>query len=255
MSAPALRVHGAAKRYPDAERDVFSRVDLEVGAGETLSLVGPSGCGKSTLIRALAGLEPLTGGRIERADPERHPALVLQRPALLPWLDVRENVRAGHRFAVNRGARERVDVDELLVDFGVAHLADRHPDGLSGGQRQLVAMARAMAVDPDVLLLDEPFAALDPAARETLQDWLRALVDRRGVACVIVTHDPDEALHLGHRVGLLLRGTPGLARTWTTGRIHRDALAAAPERRELLDLYETRVRAGRAAADPVPEAA
>lgn len=248
MSAPAVRVTGAAKRYPGADADVFSRLDLEVAAGETFALVGPSGCGKSTLVRALAGLEPLSDGRIERADDRRHPVLVSQRPALLPWLDVRENVRLGHRFAQNAGRRAAVDVDELLVDFGVAHLADRYPDGLSGGQRQLVAVARAMAVDPDVLLLDEPFAALDPAARETLQDWLRTLVDRRGVAAVIVTHDPDEALHLGHRVGLMLRGAVGLARTWDTGRLDRDALAAAPARAELLSLYETRVRAGRGAA-------
>ncbi|MGX6448373.1 ABC transporter ATP-binding protein, partial [Patulibacter sp. S7RM1-6] len=244
MSAAAVRVTDASKRYPGADADVFSGLDLEVAPGETFALVGPSGCGKSTLVRALAGLEPLTAGRIERSDADRHPVLVSQRPALLPWLDVRENVRLGHRYATNARRRQGIDVDALLVDFGVAHLADRYPDGLSGGQRQLVAVARAMAVGPDVLLLDEPFAALDPAARVTLQDWLRDLVDRRGVAAVIVTHDPDEALYLGHRVGLLLRGSSGLARTWATGRIPREQLAAAPARAELLALYETRVRAG-----------
>jgi ABC-type nitrate/sulfonate/bicarbonate transport system ATPase subunit len=248
MGAPALRLTRAAKRYPGTHADVFTGVDLELQTGETFALVGPSGCGKSTLLRALAGLEDLTQGTIESADPRRRPALVIQRPALLPWLDAHANVRLGHRYAVNREAARRVDVDELLEDFGLAHLAHHYPDELSGGQRQLVAIARAMATEPSVLLLDEPFAALDPASRRALQDWVRTLADTRRPTIVIVTHDPDEALHLGHRVGLLRRGVPGIGPIWATGRPAREELHALPERAELLSLYETRVRAG---AEPV----
>jgi sulfate transport system ATP-binding protein/sulfonate transport system ATP-binding protein len=249
MGAPAIRLTGARKRYPGAHDDVFRDVDLELHPGETFALVGPSGCGKSTLLRVLAGLDELTEGHIERADERRHPALVLQRPALLPWLDVRENVRLGHRYAANREAAARIDVDALLAEFGLAELADRTPDSLSGGQAQLVAVARAMAADPDVLLLDEPFAALDPASRAAMQDWLRGIVAEHGVTAVLVTHDPDEALFLGDRVGLLRRGVPGIGPIWTTGRPDRSALAGLPARAELLSLYETRVRAGR---EPVP---
>jgi ABC-type nitrate/sulfonate/bicarbonate transport system ATPase subunit len=248
VGAPALVLTGARKRYPGLQADVFSGIDLELHAGETFALVGPSGCGKSTLLRALAGLEDLTEGAFVAGDPARRPALVIQRPALLPWLDARANVLLGHRYAANREAARRVDVDELLEDFGLAHLAHHHPDELSGGQRQLVAIARAMATEPSVLLLDEPFAALDPASRRALQDWVRTLADTRRPTIVIVTHDPDEALHLGHRVGLLRRGVPGIGPVWETGRPARDELAALPERAELLSLYETRVRAG---AEPV----
>lgn len=243
-----IRVKAALRRYPGAAADAFAGIDLELEPGTTFALVGPSGCGKSTLLRALAGLDRLDGGRIERADPDRHPVLVTQRPALLPWLDVRENVRYGHRLAANRGAAARVDLDALLIDFGIAHLADRHPDELSGGQQQLVAIARAIATDPDVLLLDEPFAALDPAARRTLQDWLRGLAAARALTIVIVTHDPDEALYLGDRVGLLRRGVPGIAPVWRPGRPDRDRLPFLPERRELLAGYETGVRIGAEAA-------
>jgi sulfate transport system ATP-binding protein/sulfonate transport system ATP-binding protein len=248
VGAPTVRVSGAAKRYAGTAGDVFSGIDLELHAGETFALVGPSGCGKSTLLRGLAGLDPLSEGTIERADSRRRPALVLQRPALLPWLDVRENVRLGHRFRANRAAAAAVDLDAVLADFGVAHLAGHYPDELSGGQQQLVAIARALATEPDMLLLDEPFAALDPAARRTLQDWLRRLTETRNAAVVIVTHDPDEALYLGHRVGLLRRGVRGIAPVWAAGRPGRDELPALPARAELLSLYDTRIRAGRAVA-------
>ncbi|MDO8212361.1 ABC transporter ATP-binding protein [Conexibacter sp. CPCC 206217] len=253
--APAIRVRGARARHPGSPQDVFSAVELELTAGETFALVGPSGCGKSTLLRALAGLQPLVAGTIERADPTRRPTLVLQKPALLPWLDVRENVRLGHRFAANRDAARRIDADELLRGFGIAPLAARYPDELSGGQQQLVAFARAIATDPDVLLLDEPFAALDPATRRSMQDWLRDLASERGQTTVLVTHDPDEALHLGHRVGLLRRGVPGIGPVWDAGRAERCDLPDLPARRELLALYETGVRARPAQAPTTTTAA
>ncbi len=235
----------ARKRYPGADADVFRGIDLELRTGETFALVGPSGCGKSTLLRALAGLEELSEGTVEPGDPSRRPALVIQRPALLPWLDARANVQLGHRYAANREASRRVDGDALLQAFGLAHLGDHYPDELSGGQRQLVAIARAMATEPGVLLLDEPFAALDPASRQALQDWVRTLADTLAPTIVIVTHDPDEALHLGHRVGLLRRAVAGIGPVWETGRPARAELPGLPERAELLSLYETHVRAGR----------
>jgi len=247
VGTPALRVARARLRYPRTDEDAFSQVDLEVRPGETFALVGASGCGKSSLLRALAGLQPLTAGEIARAE-DRPPALVLQRPSLLPWLDVRANVALPHRFGAHRDVAGRIDPDLLLRDFGLEALADQVPAELSGGQQQLVAIARAMATDPGVLLLDEPFAALDPAARRVLQDWLRRHSERRGLTAVLVTHDPDEALYLGHRIGLLRRGRPGIGPIWATNRPPRAALATLPAREELLDHYETNVTAG---ADPV----
>ncbi len=242
---------GARLRYAQADHDAFSGVDLEVHAGETFALVGSSGCGKSSLLRVLAGLQDPTAGEVTRAG-DRAPALVLQRPALLPWLDVRANVALPHRFAAHREVARRIDPAALVDDFGLTALARQLPEELSGGQQQLVSIARAMATDPGVLLLDEPFAALDPAARRVLQDWLRVHSERRGLSAVLVTHDADEALYLGDRVGLLRRGRPGIGPVWEPGRPDRDDLPRLTAREELLSHYETDVTAG---IDPVVELA
>lgn len=190
-------------------RKVIDNLDLQVQRGEVLVIVGGSGVGKTTLLHALAGLGKVDGGAIEIASS----GLVFQQPLLLPWLTVRQNVKLGFKFKANRAkvsGGKRVlndDVDALLAKLGIAQLADRKPSELSGGQAQRVAIARTIITKPDVLLLDEPFSALDAATRANLQQWLLGLRDTLALTIVLVTHDIDEAITLGDRIVLL--GEPG----------------------------------------------
>ncbi|HXI17581.1 MAG TPA: ABC transporter ATP-binding protein [Chloroflexota bacterium] len=262
MGTLALRVTGGAKRYHGTGRDglVFDRVDLEVEHGEVFALLGPSGCGKSTLLRAVAGLEPLSTGRIElgrgvRATPTRAVGVVFQEPRLLPWLSVAENVRLGLRYRANRHAarearRERGEpVDQALRDFGLDGLAHAYPEELSGGQAQRVSLARTVVTEPSILLLDEPFAALDPRTRATLQDWLLDVVRRRDLTVLLVTHDVEEALYLGNRVGLMCACPGTIVRTWDAGhtdgaRRERSDARLQAIRREILSEYQSDVPDG-----------
>lgn len=204
----AVNVTGLRHRLPGG-RELFADLDLQVRAGETLVLLGPSGVGKSTLLRILAGLETPAGGRLRlgtagNGDGQDHNhAVVFQKPLLYPWLSVRENVALGGRFRALRGRVDTGYVDELLTQFGIAELADAHPDQISGGQAQRVAVVRAAATRPEILLLDEPFSALDPVTRADSQRWLVGVTAELGVTTVMVTHDVDEALIVGSRIALL----------------------------------------------------
>lgn len=199
--APLLRLERVVRRHPGASRAVLDGVDLEVRRGEAFAVLGPSGSGKSSLLRAVAGLDEIDAGRIER--PERPGAVVLvpQRPALLPWRTVRENVELGARFASTRERVTGARVDALLEVLGIAELADRLPCELSGGQAQRVAFGRALAVSPSLLLLDEPFSALDVALRGALRSWLRGLITELRLTVLLVTHDIDEAVDVADHVG------------------------------------------------------
>ena len=204
----AVSVTGLRHRLPGG-RVLFDDLDLTVHAGESLVLLGPSGVGKSTLLRLLAGLEVPVGGELRvgsrdaRDDRGHSYAVVFQKPLLYPWLSVRENVALGGRFRALRGRVDRAHVDELLEHFGIAELADARPDEISGGQAQRVAVVRAAATRPEILLLDEPFSALDPVTRADSQRWLVGVTADLGVTTVMVTHDVDEALVVGSRVALL----------------------------------------------------
>jgi sulfate transport system ATP-binding protein/sulfonate transport system ATP-binding protein len=223
MGAVALRVTGGAKRYhrDGREQAVFDSVNLELQRGEIFALLGPSGCGKSTLLRAIAGLEPLSAGQIEIMPPagrregatSRLVGTVFQEPLLLPWLNVAENVRLGLRYQANRAAAA-VSVEQALADFGLAPVAGVYPDELSGGQAQRASLARTVVTQPSLLLLDEPFAALDPRTRAALQDWLLGVVRRHRLTVLLVTHDVDEALYLGDRVGVMGSRPSTITRIW-----------------------------------------
>lgn len=218
MGTFAVRVTGAAKSYgrtPNT-RPVLRGLDFSVRPGEFVVVLGPSGCGKSTLLRALAGLEELDGGSIEWSGQDARPPIgvVFQQPLLMPWLTVRENIRFGGRYQANHARFETARAEELLSRFGLAELADSYPDQLSGGQAQRVAVARAAAIRPHLLLLDEPFSALDPTTRHDLQDWLRSTTSALGLTTVLVTHDVSEALSLGDRIALL-DGSGAVGRTWS----------------------------------------
>lgn len=229
MGNTALTVTRASKTYASAASPALDDVDLVLGKGEVLVILGPSGSGKSTLLRAIAGLEPLDSGSINFENPDERLAVVFQQPALLPWLTVRENIAVGGRYRRNADRFHHTNVDELLDILGLEEQAGSYPDELSGGQAQRTAVGRALAIRPDILLLDEPFSALDPAIRSGLQSWLRELIDRLKLTVLIVTHDVDEALTLGDRIGFF-GGPNGFSREWS---IQDDELA----REDILAYY------------------
>ena len=199
MSAPLVDVAISSKRF--AGKRVLADIAFQVHPGEIVSLVGPSGCGKSTLLRVIGGLDTDYEGRVEvlghtpRLD-SREIGFVFQEPRLLPWLTVAQNIGFGAGPAGGRDPK----VADLLAEVGLADFADAYPKQLSGGMAQRAAIARALFTSPALLLLDEPFSALDPFTRARLQDLLLSVAARRGATLVLVTHDIDEAVYLGDRV-------------------------------------------------------
>lgn len=245
MAVVPLRLTGAAKRYPEGAHGtpIFHAIDLEVADGEIVALLGPSGCGKSTLLRVIAGLEPLSDGVMEIAADdgrERSVGMVFQQPLLLPWLTVAENVGLGLRYAANEHARRDGAVEELLREFGLAELANAYPEQLSGGQAQRASFARTVATRPRLILLDEPFAALDPLTRSSLQNWLLAIQQSLGLTVIIVTHDVEEAVYLGDRVALMSPAPGTIRHSWTLERGREDRRgdrALVRAREEILARY------------------
>ncbi|WP_409435723.1 ABC transporter ATP-binding protein [Mycobacterium sp. SMC-14] len=203
MGTESVRVARGSKRFGAVT--VLREINFSVGDGEFVAVLGSSGSGKSTLLRVLAGLESLDGGTVTwNSDGNRQrTGVVFQRPLLMPWLSVADNVAYARRFAAHRADFDQARATELMTRFGVDQLADRYPDQLSGGQAQRVAILRAVATNPRLLLLDEPFSALDPTTRTDLQGWLAQLAAELRVTVVLVTHDVDEALRLAERVVLL----------------------------------------------------
>jgi sulfate transport system ATP-binding protein len=211
MSAPIV-VEDLTKHFGDfvAVHDVSFTAD----AGSITALLGPSGSGKSTVLRMIAGLEVPTAGRIWIGDEEhtnksvqeRRVGFVFQHYALFRHMSVEQNVRFG--LAVRKQPKEaqRTRVEELLDLVQLSPFRDRYPDQLSGGQRQRVALARALAPQPKVLLLDEPFGALDARVRQDLRRWLDDLHRELGVTSLLVTHDQDEALELANKVVVMHEG-------------------------------------------------
>lgn len=209
---PILSIEGVAKAYGD-RGPALTETTLSVAPGEFVSLVGPSGCGKSTLLAMIAGLlSPDRGGIRMHGAPVTGPgegrAVVFQDAALMPWLTVRHNVEYGMRAQGVARADRRRRADEAIEMVHLSHVADRHPHELSGGMRQRVAIARALVLRPEVLLMDEPFSALDAQTRTILQDELQRIWLETRPAVVFVTHNLLEAAFLADTVYLLSAG-PG----------------------------------------------
>jgi ABC-type Fe3+/spermidine/putrescine transport system ATPase subunit len=210
---PAVQARTVSKVFADTVTAVDA-VSLDVAAGEFFALLGPSGCGKTTLLRMIAGLETPTSGRILVAGddvtdvpPHRRPVnLVFQHYALFPHLTVEQNVGFGLRYQGIRGPDARTRVTEALALVQLPGYAPRRPDQLSGGQRQRVALARAIVLRPKVLLLDEPFGALDQKLRREMQLELKRLQRALGITFVFVTHDQEEALTMSDRIAVMNRG-------------------------------------------------
>jgi sulfonate transport system ATP-binding protein len=207
MTQPLVDLVINRKRF--ADRLIFSDVAFQVAPGEIVSLVGPSGCGKSTLLRIIAGLDSAYDGQVSVLGhaPRLHldeVGLVFQEPRLLPWLTVAQNV--GFELGAKGGRDARVA--ELLAEVGLAEHANAYPKQLSGGQAQRAAIARGLFSRPRLLLLDEPFSAVDAFTRMRLQDLLKTVAARHDATLLLVTHDVGEAVYLSDRVIVLASG-PG----------------------------------------------
>ncbi|MDQ0577115.1 ABC transporter ATP-binding protein [Agromyces albus] len=215
----AIRIEQLGKRF-GAGPLVLDDVNLSIEAGEFVCLLGASGCGKSTLLNLIAGLDRPTTGSIDV--PPEGAAVMFQESALMPWLTARQNVELALRLRGVPRASRRGEALELLDTVNLADAAEKRPHELSGGMRQRVALARALAQDRPVLLMDEPFAALDAITRDLLHEELERVWRRTGRTIVFVTHNVREAARLGQRV-VLLSSRPGrVAGEWriaeTTGR-------------------------------------
>lgn len=195
-SAPTVVVKGLRRAY--GSRAVIEGLDLTIERGEFVVLLGESGCGKTTLLRALAGLDPIQGGSIVAP---RRPAVVFQEHRLLPWDTLWRNVALGLNAS---DARERAAA--ALAEVGLGDRLDDWPRHLSGGQAQRVALARALVQQPELLLLDEPFAAVDALTRIRMHDLVRELVATYRPGVLLVTHDVDEAIALGDRILVMRAG-------------------------------------------------
>jgi putative spermidine/putrescine transport system ATP-binding protein len=207
-----LRVAGISKSY--SGQSVIEALDFNVHRGELVSLLGPSGCGKTTLLRLIAGLVQADMGSITLGGRElakvpahqRNVSVVFQSYALFPHLNVADNVAFGLKARGVSAAATKSSVTEVLELVQMSDYAQRPVTQLSGGQQQRVAVARALAVNPDLLLLDEPFSALDRKLRETMQIELRSLLRNRGMTAIFVTHDQDEALAVSDRIAVMNAG-------------------------------------------------
>jgi NitT/TauT family transport system ATP-binding protein len=214
MMAPKLAISGLGKSFGDLQ--VLLGIDLAVERGEFISVVGPSGCGKTTFLRIVAGLEAasagqvLLDGRVVRA-PGGDRGFVFQTDSLLPWRSVFANAIIGREIAGQVGPAERARTMELLKLVGLEGFEHYHPRQLSGGMRQRVNLARALAIDPQVLLMDEPFSSLDAQTREIMQTELMRIWEQGRKTVLFVTHQIDEAVFLSDRV-LVFARRPGRLR-------------------------------------------
>ncbi|MFI8595472.1 ABC transporter ATP-binding protein [Microbacterium sp. NPDC078428] len=216
---PAVAIRGADKSFAlgrGKTLQALANVDIEIAEGEFVAIIGPSGCGKSTVLRLAAGLDEATSGSVDvfGADPrqlarQHRLGVAFQEHALLPWASVRQNIALPFKVAGRRVDDERVD--GLIELVGLSGFEKARPKQLSGGMRQRVSIARALALSPDLLLLDEPFGALDAVTRRRMNAELARIWGEEKITTILVTHDVDEALILADRI-IVMTGRPGHVR-------------------------------------------
>ena len=255
MTEDTIRIERLNKRYGvDGGRStltVLENIDLAIGKGSFVSLVGPSGCGKTTLLKILAGLVRYDEGSIHIRDRSvvgvpPNIGFVFQEPGLLPWRTVYGNVELALEAKSMSRAQRRETIDRYLEMMGLTRFAQYPPYQLSGGMQQRVGLARALAVEPDVLFMDEPFGALDALTRARLQEELARIVTVTSTTTVFVTHDVDEAVFLSDRI-VVLSARPGRIQKVVEVGLprprqradHRSSAEAGRLRAEILELIES----------------
>lgn len=229
-NATHIVVNGVNKIFSSGEHDVIALQDinLEIPNGQFVCLLGPSGCGKSTLLNAIAGFSPPTSGTITAdrkavSGPGPDRGMVFQEYALFPWMTVEKNIAFGLEIKGMAKGEIAQRVDALLHKLGLSDFRSRFPKDLSGGMRQRVAIARVLALDSPILLMDEPFGALDALTRRTLQDELLRIWAELGKTVIFVTHSIEEAIYLADRI---------IVMTYRPGTVKRDILVDLPRLRD-----------------------
>ncbi len=202
---PILTIQHLTKNYHDkkSEMTAIQDISLDVKENEFLAIVGPSGCGKSTLLSILAGLDTASKGKITFGKENLKIGYMLQKDSLFPWRTILENCYLGLEINHNLNDVTKKRVIDLLTTYGLGDFMDKYPDSLSGGMRQRVALIRTLAIDPDILLLDEAFSALDYCTRLALSDDVYQIIKKEGKTAIMVTHDLGEAISMADRIIVL----------------------------------------------------
>lgn len=252
---PFLKIEGLAKTYPGNTEPVFDGINVDIARGEFVCIIGHSGCGKTTILNVLAGLESASSGHVfmdgrEVAGPSLERGVVFQGHALMPWLSVRQNIAFAVRSKWPEWKSTEVDahVQKYIELVGLTAAIDKKPSALSGGMKQRVGIARAFAIEPKMLLLDEPFGALDALTRGTIQDELMSIVRETQQTVFMITHDVDEAVLLADKILLMSNGPQArvaeivrntLPRNRQRATLHHDP-QYYPLRNHLVDFLVTR---------------
>jgi NitT/TauT family transport system ATP-binding protein len=244
MNRPAITLRNIGKTWtPEGRAPVEAMRDfnLDILPGEFVVFLGPSGCGKSTLLYMIAGLEEVTSGTIEQdglkvTEPSAERGLIFQEASLFPWLTIADNVAFGLSVRGTPKLKRREQAADILRSVGLGDMLDKKPDELSGGMRQRAACARALAMRPKVLMMDEPFAALDVQTRAKMQDFLLQLWRDSGASIILVTHSIDEAISLADRV-VVFTARPGRVKTVVPIDLPRPRPSRDPRYHEYRDMF------------------
>lgn len=237
-----LKIEHLAKAYIPS-KPVFADVSFEMARGEFVCIIGHSGCGKTTILNVLAGLDTATSGNVfmdgrEVTGPSLERGVVFQSHALMPWLTVRDNIAFAvkSRWPEWSKAQVQAQVEKNVAMVGLSHAIDKKPSQLSGGMKQRVGIARAFAIQPKMLLLDEPFGALDALTRGTIQDELMTIVRNTQQTVFMITHDVDEAILLSDRILLMTNGSE-TPEGYKPGRLAETVLNPLPRSRTRAELH------------------
>lgn len=244
MSRSSLQLNHVGKTWtPEGRAPVEALRDfnLEIAPGEFVVFLGPSGCGKSTLLYMIAGLEDVSAGEILQdgikvTEPSAERGLIFQEASLFPWLTILDNVAFGLSIKGEQPVRRREIAADILRSVGLGDMMDKKPDELSGGMRQRAACARALAMRPKVLMMDEPFAALDVQTRAKMQDFLLQIWRDSGASILLVTHSIDEAISLADRV-VVFTARPGQVKTIVPIDLPRPRPSRDPRYHQYRDLF------------------